>query len=196
MMDACAGLTSNPALTCTPGLCPVIGPSICQNFDADPVGSLPANWTSATTGAGAAWVIDTVQSNSAPNAVFTNDVPSVSTQILQLPAVTAGGILTLDFLSFYTTEATYDGWVVEFSTDAGATWTDVVVGGSWVLNGYNQAAISINFMSPIAGRPAFSGAGAAWNSLIITSALTSMGVPPSALTRKMSVSWTCFVTVK
>ncbi len=166
--DCPGGLTSNTATSCTPGLCPATTPATCENFDAGSAGSLPNNWSSTSTGAGAAWVIDSVQSYSPSNAVFTNDVGTVSSQFLELPAVTAAGGLTLDFFSYFTTENTFDGWVVEYSTDSGGTWTDVAVGGSWVLNGYNVAAISTNFTSPIAGRPAFSGAGAAWTEHIAT----------------------------
>ena len=164
--DCPGGLTSNAATSCTPGLCPATTPSICENFDNDAAGSLPLNWTSSSTGAGAPWVIDSTQSYSPSNSVFTNDVGTVSSQFLDLPAVTAAGGLTLDFFSYFTTEAGFDGWVVEYSTDGGGSWTDVAVGGSWVLNGYNQAAISINFASPIAGRPAFSGASAVWTERI------------------------------
>jgi hypothetical protein len=163
------GLTPNASLTCTANLCPAVGPHTCENFDSGSAGSLPLNWTSTTTGAGAAWVIDTAQSNSAPNAVFTNDVASVSSQFLVLPSVVSGASgLTLDFLSSYDTEATFDGWVVEFSTDGGGSWTDIAVGGTWVLNGYNQAAISANWGSPIGGRPAFSGVFTAWTTHIAT----------------------------
>jgi hypothetical protein len=90
-----------------------------------------------------------------------------------LPDVVSGPSgLTLDFLSYSDTEGAapnfYDGWVVEYSTDGGATWTDVAVGGSWVLNGYNAPAISANFASAIAGRPAFSGALTSWTERIAT----------------------------
>jgi hypothetical protein len=165
------GLTDNASTTCTPGLCPVTGTATCQNFDADATGTLPAGWSSTVpVGTGAPWVIDSTQFNSASNAVATNDIGSVSSQILELPAVIAGnsGALTLDFVSYFDTEPTFDGFVVEYSTDGGGTWTDVVVGGTWVLNGYNQAAISTAFGSPIAGRPAFSGVFTSWTEHIAT----------------------------
>jgi hypothetical protein len=165
-----SGLSFNSATNCTPGICPATGPSICQSFDSDAVGALPAGWSSSVSGAGAAWVISTAQANSPTNSVFTNDIATVSSQFLQLPPVTvgSGGALTIDFLSYFDTEATYDGFVVETSTDGGSTWTDVVINGTWVLNGYNQAAISTAFMSPIAGRPAFSGLFTSWTEHIAT----------------------------
>jgi hypothetical protein len=164
------GLTFNAATSCTTGLCPVTGASICQNFDADAVGTLPTGYSSTVNGGGAAWAIDATHANSAPNAVFTNDIATVSSQFLQLPPVTvgSGGALTLDFVSYFDTEPTFDGFVVETSTDGGSTWTDVVINGTWVLNGYNQAAISTAFMSPIAGRPAFSGVFTSWTEHIAT----------------------------
>jgi hypothetical protein len=53
----------------------------------------------------------------------------------------------------------FDGGVLEFSTNGGSTWTDVIAGGgSFVANGYNRT-ISTGFGSPIAGRMAWSGNG-------------------------------------
>jgi hypothetical protein len=150
-------LTFNSSTTCGTGTC-TAGPHICENFDGS--GSLPAGWTTTSSALGAPWAIATDQSNSPTNAVFTNDVASVSSQFLVMPAVTAGGTLTVDFWSYYTTESTFDGFVVEYSTDAGATWTDIGAAG-WALNGYT-ATISNNFASPIAGRQAFTGAHATW----------------------------------
>jgi hypothetical protein len=156
-----AGVTDNAALTCSPTLCPASGARTCENFDSGAAGTRPANWTSVVAGAGADWVIDSTQSNSPSNAIFTNDVATASTQTLQLPAVTAGGSLTLEFLSYFDTETNWDGWVVEYSTDSGGSWTDIGVGGTWVLNGYNNAALNVSANS-LTGRPAFSGVFTAW----------------------------------
>ncbi len=159
-----APYTFNASASCSPNPCTAAAHT-CENFDGG--ASLPSGWSSTTTGAGAVWAISTTQSNSPTNAAFTDDQASVSSQFLVMPAITAGGNLTLDFWSYYTTESTFDGWVVEYSTDSGATWTDVGNAG-WALNGYNVAAISTGFSSPIAGRPAFSGAGATWTEHLAT----------------------------
>ncbi len=157
-----APLTFASSIACNPNPCSA-QPHTCENFDGS--GSLPTGWTTSSTGAGTAWAILSDQSHSPSNAVFTNDPASVSSQFLVMPAVTAAGTLTLDLWSYFSTESTFDGWVVEYSTDGGNTWTDVGAGG-WALNGYNVAAISATFSSPIAGRPAFSGVATTWTERI------------------------------
>ena len=65
---------------------------------------------------------------------------------------------TLTFWHAYDMENTYDGGVLEVSTDGGSTWADVTaVGGSFISGGYD-GAISTAFNSPIAGRQAWTGA--------------------------------------
>jgi hypothetical protein len=127
----------------------------------DGSGSLPVGWLASSTGAGAPWAVVSDQSHSSSNAVFTNDVLSASSQILELPAVTATGTITLDFWSYYSVENNWDGWVVEYSTDGGANWVDVGQAG-WAINGYTHAALNANSANPLTGRAAFSGASLNW----------------------------------
>ncbi len=142
---------------------------VSENFDTTPVGALPVSWTSTTTGAGAVWAVTNAQSNSAPNSVTTNDVATVSSQFLELPPIVAAGTVRLDFWKSFQTEATYDGFVVEVQINGGG-YTNIGT-AAFTLNGYNQAAISANFASPIAGQAAFSGAGLTWtNSVALISA--------------------------
>ena len=68
-------------------------------------------------------------------------------------AVTAG-----DKLSFWHSrglESTFDGGVVEVSTNGGTTWADIGA-AAFTANGYN-ATISTCCSNPIGGRQAFSG---------------------------------------
>jgi hypothetical protein len=54
-------------------------------------------------------------------------------------------------------EPTFDGGVLEVSSDGGSSWVDVVAGGgSFIEGGYNDT-IDPGAGSPIAGRPAWSG---------------------------------------
>jgi hypothetical protein len=76
-----------------------------------------------------------------------------------MPPVVAAGALTLDFWARYGTEATYDGWVVEVSSDNGAHFANIG-DAAWLLNGYDST-ISAGYMSPIGGQRAFSGSTAA-----------------------------------
>jgi uncharacterized repeat protein (TIGR01451 family) len=60
----------------------------------------------------------------------------------------------LIFQHRYDTESTWDGGVLEISTDNGTNWEDL--GDRMIQNGYNLS-IRINDDSPISGRPAFTG---------------------------------------
>jgi hypothetical protein len=61
---------------------------------------------------------------------------------------------TLSFWNRWNLENTFDGGVLEFSTNGGGTWTDA--GAAILTNGYN-GTISTGFQSPIAGRQAWTG---------------------------------------
>src|SRR4051812_21968638 len=91
-----------------------------ENFDTTTAGSLPAGWSTSTAGAGAPWGVATTQANSVPNSVFTDDVATVSQQFLFMPTITAAGPVTIDLWSYFSTESTFDGWVVEASINGGA----------------------------------------------------------------------------
>jgi hypothetical protein len=82
-------------------------------------------------------------------------VNNVSDQYLQLTnpiSVVAGAQLI--FWHSYNLENTFDGGVLEASTNGGTTWTDM--GPNITTGGYN-GTISSSFGSPIAGRQAWTG---------------------------------------
>jgi hypothetical protein len=63
----------------------------------------------------------------------------------------------LTFWHRFSFEATFDGGVLEVSTNGGSTWVDVLAGGgSFAQGGYN-GIIDAGFGSPIAGRQAWTG---------------------------------------
>jgi hypothetical protein len=83
-----------------------------------------------------------------------------------MPAIVATGTsVSIDLFSYYATENTFDGWVVEASINGGA-FTNVGQ-AAWVINGYNNT-ISTAYQSPIAGQQAFSGSALAWTEHLAT----------------------------
>ena len=63
----------------------------------------------------------------------------------------------LIFWHKFITEDSFDGGVLEISTDGGNTWVDVLAGGgSFISGGYNNT-IDTGFANPLAGRQAWSG---------------------------------------
>ncbi len=133
--------------------------SLGENFDGVTAPALPTGWTNTQlSGTGINWVTTTTTPSSAPNAAFANDIATVNLSALTSPAVTIGSAAgKLKFKNQYNTESTFDGMVLEFSTNNGTTWTDIITGGgSFVSGGYNST-LSTGFSNPLPGRMAWSG---------------------------------------
>ncbi len=108
------------------------------------------------------WVLDGDNPYSGSNAWFASDPDGVADQYLAVSnsiLVPANGVLS--FWHSYSTEESFDGGVVEISSDGGATWTDL--GPAMIRNGYNSS-ISDN---PIGDRPAFSGSSGGYVETIV-----------------------------
>src|SRR5207249_1086185 len=126
-------------------------------------------------GAGPGWGVDTFKNNLGPASPtwqvitdlnahsathsFFSDASTLDLKDDRLVAPTQN-ISSTSHLIFghrFNFENTFDGGVLEVSTDGGGTWVDVVAGGgSFVAGGYNNT-ISPDFGSPIAGRAAWTG---------------------------------------
>jgi len=131
---------------------------ITENFDGATVPNLPAGWTTTQdSGTGITWATTATGPSSAPNSAFANDPATVNMSSLVTPSVPiSSASAQLKFKNKYVTEPTFDGMVLEMSIGAGAFQDIIAAGGSFVSGGYN-ATISTAFMSPIAGRMAWSG---------------------------------------
>jgi len=128
-----------------------------ENFDGVTAPALPTGWTNVPiSGSVVNWVTSTTTPGSPPNSAFANDPDTAGAAALVSPAVAIQGANTqIAFKNNYITEEQYDGMVLEYSTDGGTTWTDIIAGGgSFVSGGYNGALLA---GSPLAGRQAWSG---------------------------------------
>jgi uncharacterized repeat protein (TIGR01451 family) len=187
--SATAVTTVIPAATPTPtpAATPCLGVVYQENFDGVVAPDLPANWAASFT-AGAAdctaagtcaqgtnWMTTNAGSDTAPNCAFHNAPGCVTDSNLDsrpfaIPNV--GGGNQLYFRHNYNLESGRDGGVLEISI-AGGAFTDIITaGGSFGLGGYN-GTISTGFLSPIGGRPAWTGNS---NGYITT----SINLPPAA----------------
>ncbi len=95
----------------------------------DPVTAIAPNWTATSTTANV-WATSGVSVRSAPLAFFSPDAAVSSEQILRTtaPILLPTGPSAFSSLSFwhrFSTEAGFDGGVVEISTNGGGTWTDL-----------------------------------------------------------------------
>jgi hypothetical protein len=96
--------------------------------------------------------------------------------ILAAPVVIpAGSTAALSFFHRFDVENTFDGGVLEYSTDGGATWHDIEDGdgGSvppnparFIQGGYN-GVIDTRFMSPISGRDAWTGNNGVFEEVVV-----------------------------
>ena len=107
--------------------------------------------------------------DSGSNAMFAADPAVVSDQYLTTaPPVSIRNGDELRFWHRYDLEASggtfWDGGVVEISTNAGATWSDL--GSHITQNGYDGNISNLS-QSPIKGRPAFSGRQLAYRETIV-----------------------------
>lgn len=116
-------------------------------------GPIAPTWiaTSTTTGL---WSLSTTRSFSAPSSYFSNNLDVQSDQILALSTSIPMGATppNLTFRHWYNCESTYDGGVLEASTDAGTTWTDMQAN---ILEGGYIATMDATTL--LAGRRAWSG---------------------------------------
>ena len=101
------------------------------------------------------WTTSTAQKTSAPNALFTTNLPTVSDQKLETtsPLLLPANPPSLTFQGYINSESGWDGGVVEISTNNGTTWTDL--GASIVSGGYN--GILGTSTNPLSGKRAFTG---------------------------------------
>ena len=115
--------------------------SLAQNFDSC-YGSGTADRLDERSDFGngtlISWTTTATTPSSAPNAAFGNEVATVNAAALVSPAVAiTSASAKISFKNQYNLEATFDGTVLEYSTNGGTTWTDVITGGgSFVSGGY------------------------------------------------------------
>src|SRR6185503_10669535 len=146
-----------------------------ENFDGVAAPALPAGWATAFTNGdgdctvggalcalGSNWTTVNTSSDTAPNSAFHNDPSCVTNNTLDTPSFSIGTTSAqITFRHSFNLEDTFDGTVLEVSTPNinGGAFTDITnaaVGGSFVTGGYTDT-INATFLSPIAGRMAWSG---------------------------------------
>ena len=79
------------------------------------------------------------------------------------------------FVHNFNLESTFDGGVLEIAIGAGAFTDIVTAGGSFVTGGYNRT-ISTSFLSPIAGRMAWSGNSAGYITTMVNLPAAAAGL--------------------
>jgi extracellular elastinolytic metalloproteinase len=117
--------------------------------------SIPATLTQ-TSNTATVWTGTSAQSHSAPNSVFSPNSAVPSEQILRTSSPIALGAnqSSISFWHRYLTEASYDGGVIEISTDGGTNWTDLE---TKMILGYYNSTINLSAGTSLQGKKAYSG---------------------------------------
>lgn len=111
------------------------------------------NWNTTTTTAGN-WSVSSARSFSPTKSYYSSNLDVQSDQSLVLTNAIALGATPppLSFRHWFNCESTYDGGVIEASTDGGATWTDMQP--NFLTGGYNATMDATTLLN---GRKAWSG---------------------------------------
>jgi hypothetical protein len=106
------------------------------------------------------WQVTTDPGAQSPSHSFFSDATSLDLKDDRLvsPELVISSSSQLRFWHRFHFENTFDGGVLEISTDLGRTWEDILARdpGAFVQGGYN-GTVDPGFNSPIAGRPAWTG---------------------------------------
>ncbi|MEJ2421924.1 MAG: choice-of-anchor J domain-containing protein, partial [Acidobacteriota bacterium] len=128
---------------------------IGETFEEGATPTSGGTWTHSAGQGTDNWARSTAGNPHSPtHTFFAADVATVNDDYLVTPSFTVPANATLSFWQTYALESTYDGAVIEISTDGGSTWNDL---GSDITQGGYNSTISSNWGSPIAGRQAWSG---------------------------------------
>ncbi len=149
------------------------------DFDGVTAPALPAGWT--TTGTGP-WVTTTTTPDTPPNAAFGDDTTiNVDSRLASAPFAITSAAAQVTFRNAFDLEEGWDGGILEVSTD-GDTFVELTeAGGSFVTGGYN-AVINPFAVSPLAGKPAWTGDSLGY----IT---TTANLPPSVAGHDVTLRW-------
>ena len=168
-----ANTVSAAGPTPTPLPCPLCWFPRTQsdNFDYLKPPALPPGWLATNAqGPPPLWVtsdsgLPMPPADTLPNALFVDDPAVVSDKRLDgwFVKFFEDCCVRLTFRHNFNLEASasnpnlgFDGGVLEFSTDGGNTFQDILAVGSFVMGGYNRT-IAADRGNPIAGRQAWSG---------------------------------------
>lgn len=141
---------------------PYTATNYAQNFDNTSTGTLPAGWSTATTGSVTGWTTVNNTADGTTNAAYCPDSVDVGESILYSPTITLpAGTNQLSFRNNFDLEDNYDGGVLEISIGGGA-YTDIVTaGGNFVAGGYtgdlSDVGDSGNQDNPLINRDAWTG---------------------------------------
>lgn len=146
-----AGLSSGESISCNFKV-KVLAHSSTQFFFDDMEGAVL--WQASQVQGASNWTLNGVNAHSLESAWYVNNASSTTDTLLTTSQpILLSGSPVLSFWHDFNTEGTYDGGVVEISTD-GNSWTDL---GPWMIENAYNGLISTCCNQPLSGRNAFTG---------------------------------------
>jgi N-acetylneuraminic acid mutarotase len=147
--------TNTIVASSTPTPIPTVCGATTEGFESGTLGTYASAVATCAPG-GCGWAAVTTAAHTGTHSAFAPDLPDITDQYLTSinPIGIPSGGGTLSFWHRWNLESTFDGAVLEFSTNGGTTWADA--GAAILTNGYN-GTISSSFGSPISGRQAWTG---------------------------------------
>lgn len=164
-----------------------------QNFDRNPIASLPVRWTRTAIDGAVNWKVSNARSQSGPKSAFSPDPLYVGLNEMVSPVfLIATQNAKLSFRNWYEFETTflrnrlYDGSILEIKIGSGQ-WTDIIAAGGVFESGGYDGMIDACCQNPLAGRLGWSGrSGINQTSEFIT---TSVRLPSSTAGQFVQFRW-------
>ena len=155
--------------------CPAGEIAVSAFYDGFESGNLN-NWVVNNLVGGATWNAGSTLPFSGVYNAHGENPSTVTSSALEMVApivIPPGALLSVNHLP--NLEGTYDGGVIEYTTDGGSSWNDLIVSQPVQGQGYN-AVMPTNFANPLGGREAFSGIGGYSPTQVDLSALSGQSV--------------------
>ena len=158
-----------------------------ENFDEGATPTLPAGWTTTTSGSGTPWATTTQFADTAPNSAFSPDHDSTGDASLVSPAFTlTPDLASMTFRLRFNTEASFDGARLEISVNGGGFQEWTAAGGSFQSGGYNDDLVTFSGCAgaenPLGDGPAWTGSQPAFETVAAT-------FPAAAVGQSVQLRW-------
>lgn len=160
-----------------------------ENFDGVAPPTLPAGWTTSSSGAQAQWATSTSFRDTIPNSAISMEASNIGINELVSSPITLGpGTFQLTFRNNYDLETgagtdAFDGGVLEIKIGTNAFTDILAAGGNFASGGYTSI-IDSAYGNPLAGRQAWSGTSAGFIGTIVN-------LPSAASGQTIQLRWRC-----
>ena len=150
-----------------------------ESFDSVAVPALPIGWSGTNSGGSMAFKTVSTISDSAPNAIYTNDPDVTGNATLTTPLIALGNVRhKLTFRQRYQMDYEFDGGVLELSINGGSFTDIILAGGTFASGGYDTPLVA----GTLSGR-------AAWTGDSVNYVTTEINLPANTSNQNIQLRW-------